>query len=90
MTNGAQRLLVPLYLISRKEAIARLHSKTLFERMLYGRLHPHQRPWIRFVPAEDGRKRRETLIDARSIDEAIERLLAGEYPPLLPKKGQPE
>ena len=76
----------PLNLIRRRVAIARLNSKPLFERMFYGHLRPGEKPWLRVVPNEVGKQRRETLIDSSSIDEAIGRLLRGEMPPPLPTK----
>ena len=50
--------------------------------MLYG----GDGSWLQVVPPRPGCRRREIRIDVASLRRAKERLLIGEFPPLLPSE----
>lgn len=80
LLNGLRPLV-----LSKKLTIQVLGSVKLVQRMLYSTSHGScEKPWLRI--ARRGGPGRDVLIDTTSIEEAYQRLLAGEEPPLLPSE----
>ena len=57
----------------------------LVERMLWSARHCPEDRWVRIAHNSAGRPKSKTLIDARSLEVAYSRILAGEEPPTIKK-----
>lgn len=71
---------------SKADAIRIVGSRKLVERMLHASKPQASNPWLRTVSPPLGRQCRDSLIDLASINEACDRLLQGEQPPLFPSE----
>ena len=72
--------------VSKADTIEIVGSKKLVDRMLHASKPQASNPWLRTVPLPLGCQCRDALIDLASINEACDRLLQGEHPPLFPSE----
>ena len=59
-------------------------SPKLVERMLYASRNHPEMGWLEILPPEPGKEVRETYIVYESLEQAFNRIRAGEYPPDMP------
>ncbi len=67
--------------VDKRQAALYLGCRKLVDRMLWAARHQPRDPWIEIAHNRLGRPKATTLIDARSLEAAYARILAGEEPP---------
>jgi hypothetical protein len=71
------------FIITKKQAMEMLSPK-LVERMLYASRNHPEMGWLEILPPEPGKEVRETYTVYESLEQAFNRIRAGEYPPNMP------
>jgi hypothetical protein len=76
----------PLALTKREAARALGNKISLINRMIWCARHQPHDPWVKIVSNRAGTPGTEVTLDTESVEQAYQRLLAGDEPPRLPKQ----